>query len=112
MEAKVQAAYISAGCNKCPKALDWGGKQNQLICAFSNSVAIFSEKIPLQIRCTFNKHTDKVNCVKWISSLDDVKKSFLKCSEFISASKDKTLVVWQGSDLQVFSPQSNDKRYK
>jgi hypothetical protein len=102
MEAKVRAAYISAGCNKCPKALDWGGQQNQLICAFSNSVALFSDQQPFQIKCTFNRHTDKVNSVKWISSLDDVKGTSLKCSEFISASKDKTVIVWQGSDLQVF----------
>ncbi len=97
----VKSVYISAGCNKCPKAVDWGGKQNQLICAVSNSVALFSERHPFEIKCTFNKHIDRVNCVKWISSSEFIQKSSLKFSEFISASKDKSLVVWQGNDLEV-----------
>ncbi len=99
----VRSVYISSACNKCPKALDWGGKQNQLICAMSNSVALFSGQEPFEIKCTFNKHTDRVNCVKWISSTDFIDQTSLRFSEFISASKDKSLVVWRGNDFEVYS---------
>lgn len=96
----IQASYISAGCNRCPKAVDWGGKQNQLISAVSNSVALYSNNEPYQIKCMFNKHTDRVNCVKWISAVNSIDRSKLKFNEFISASKDKTLVLWQGTDTE------------
>ena len=99
--SKVSSVYISAACNRCPKALDWGGKQNQLICALSNSVALFSDQEPFEIKCTFNKHTDRVNCVKWISSTGSVDQTRLGFSEFISASKDKSLILWKGSDFEV-----------
>lgn len=107
MSNPVESIYISTGCNKCPKALDWSGKQNQLITSVSNSVALFSKEEPFEIKCTFNKHTDRVNCVKWISPADDdLKTSSLKCNEFISASKDKSLVVWQGNDFEVIHLQN------
>lgn len=107
MANKVESIYISSGCNKCPKALDWGGKHNQLIAGVSNSVALFSNEEPFEIKCTFNKHTDRVNCVKWISPADDdLKISSLKCNEFISASKDKSLVLWQGNDFEYDSVQT------
>ena len=98
---KVKSVYISAGCNKCPKALDWGGNQNQLLTSVSNSVALYSDKEPFEIKCTFNKHTDKVNCVKWISPNDLIDTTLFTANEFVSASKDKTLIVWQGHDLNV-----------
>ena len=110
MANKVESIYISSGCNKCPKALDWGGKHNQLIAGVSNSVALFSNEEPFEIKCTFNKHTDRVNCVKWISPADDdLKISSLKCNEFISASKDKSLVLWQGNDFEVINFKDIDK---
>jgi WD40 repeat protein len=93
--------YISAGCNKCPKALDWGGNQNQLLTCVSNSVALYSNDEPFEIKCTFNKHTDRVNCVKWLSSNDLINWNLFRANEFISASKDKTIIVWQGQNFQV-----------
>jgi WD40 repeat protein len=94
----IEAEYISSGCNRCPKSLDWGGNQNQLAYAFSNSIAILSDKEPYQIRITLNRHSDQVNCVKWISNLNN---SSFEFNEFISGSVDKTLVVWRGSNLEV-----------
>lgn len=98
---EIEPIYISSGCNRCPKALDWGGKQEQLITAISNSIALFSNKEPFEIKCTFNNHTDKVNCVKWINFNEFTPKDLFTRNEFISASKDKTIVVWQGTDLKV-----------
>lgn len=93
----VEPIYISLGCNRCPKALDWGGNENQLIYAHSNSIALLNDQEPFHIKCTFNKHTDKVNCVKWISSNGFLDKSTFKLNEFVSASKDKSVVLWQGN---------------
>ena len=98
MQNKVVPVYISAACNKCPKALDWGGNQNQLICGVSNSVALFSDQEPFEIKSTFNKHKNLVNCVKWISRNDQIELQSFKTNEFISSSKDKTVIIWQGKD--------------
>lgn len=98
---QVEPIYISAGCNRCPKALDWGGRQNQLISCVSNSIALYSSQEPFEIKCTFNKHTDRINCVKWISFTDLTPSTLFNKNEFISASKDKTIVVWQGTDFKV-----------
>lgn len=97
------AVYISAGCNRTPKSLDWGGPQNQLAFAQCHSVALMSQEEPFQIKCTFHKHTDLINCVKWIeySSSSTSQTSSHQLNEFVSASKDKTVVVWQGRDYQV-----------
>lgn len=100
---EVESLYISAGCNRCPKALDWGGRQNQLIYAQSRSIALLSDCEPFQIKCTFNKHTDRVNCVRWISLNDFVQKNLLDTNEFVSVSKDKSVVIWQGSDY-IYEP--------
>lgn len=100
---KVKSIYISSGCNRCPKALDWGGNRNQIIYAHSNSVALLSESEPFQIQSTFNRHTDKINAVKWISSNGFMKNGEIPLSEFISASKDKSVIVWQGDNQNVFS---------
>ena len=97
----IDPVYISAGCNRCPKALDWGGKQDQLICAVSNSIALFSNQEPFEIKCTFNKHTDRVNCIKWINFNEFTPKIQFNINEFISASKDKSVILWQGCDYQV-----------
>lgn len=103
LNKNAESIYISAGCNRCAKALDWGGKYNQLIYAQSRSVALLSQQEPFQIKSTFNQHTDKINCVKWISRYFF---SSLECkgdapNEFLSASKDKTIAVWQGNDENV-----------
>lgn len=100
-QVKVEPLYISAGCNRCPKALDWGGNQNQLIYAQSRSIALLSDKEPYQIKCTFNMHQDKVNAVKWISSNGFIDNGLFEMSEFVSASKDKSVIVWQGNDYEV-----------
>ncbi len=101
MTSLVEPIYIGAGCNRCPKSLDWGGNQNQLIYAQSNSIALLSNEEPFQIKCTFNKHTDKVTCVKWISSNGFIDNGLFSMNEFISTSKDKTVVLWQGKDEKV-----------
>lgn len=101
ISTQIESIYISAGCNRCPKALDWGGKQDQLICAVSNSVGLFSSQEPFEIKSTLNQHTDKVNCVKWINFNEFTPKNLFDTNEFVSASKDKTLVLWQGVDYQV-----------
>ncbi len=98
---QIESSYISAGCNRCPKALDWGGKQDQLICAVTNSIALFSNQEPFEIKCTFNKHSERVNCVKWINFNEFTPKKNFDLNEFISASKDKTLILWRGVDFQV-----------
>ena len=103
--AYAEAIYISGGCNRCPKALDWGGSQSQILYALNNSIALVSDEEPREIKCTFNKHTDRVNSVRWISSHGFFDQSLLFNSsgvgEFVSASKDKSLIVWKGRDQLV-----------
>ena len=94
----MDSIYISAACNRSPKSLDWGGKNNQIIYAFSNSVAILSNTEPFQIKSTYNYHTDRVNCVKWISNLNNLQLDF---DEFISGSTDKKICVWRGNNFEV-----------
>lgn len=101
ISSEVHPLYISAGCNRCPKSLDWGGKQNQLIYGQSNSIALISDCEPFEIKCTFNKHTERVNAVKWITFSEFVQKNKLKTNEFVSASKDKSVIVWQGQNFEV-----------
>lgn len=95
----IQAEYISSGCNRCPKSCDWGGNENQLAYAFSNSIAILSGKEPFQIKINLNQHTNQVNCLKWVSNLNDTSFEF---NELISGSVDRTLIVWRGKNLEVF----------
>jgi WD40 repeat protein len=100
----IRPTYISVGCNRSPNTLDWGGAQNQLIYAFSNSVALLNDREPFEIKCTFNRHVDKVNCVKWIKRGDDSCDKLLQpigLNEFVSGSKDRSLIVWQGKDYNV-----------
>jgi hypothetical protein len=103
MEAsKVECVYISAGCNRSPNSLDWGGAQNQLIYAHAHSVALLSAQEPFQIKCTFNKHKDKINSLKWVNrdQLSTQLGSNIP-NEFVTASQDKTVIVWQGRDFTV-----------
>jgi hypothetical protein len=100
--ATIRPTYISVGCNRSPNTLDWGGAQNQLIYAFSNSVALLSQSEPFEVKCTLNSHLDKVNCVKWIRSGDGGDRCFpIGINEFVSGSKDRSLIVWQGKDYNV-----------
>jgi hypothetical protein len=98
---KAEAVFISAGCNRSPKALDWGGRQNQLIYGQCRSIALMTDKEPFQVKCSFNKHKDVVNCVKWISSNGFIDNSRFSHNEFVSTSKDKSVIVWQGNNDQV-----------
>ena len=100
---RAEAVYISGGCNRCPKALDWAGPQDQIIYALNNSIALLTSREPCEITRTFNQHTDRVNSVRWITALglEAEQKPALGLNEFVSASKDKTLVVWQGRDQHV-----------
>ena len=94
----MDSIYISAACNRSPKSLDWGGKDNQIIYGFSNSIAILSKDEPFQIKSTFNYHNDRVNCVKWISNPNNIKLEF---NEFLSGSTDKKVCVWRGNENEV-----------
>jgi hypothetical protein len=102
LESKAEAVFISAGCNRSPKALDWGGRQNQLIYGQCRSIALLSRQEPFQVKCSLNKHTDVINCVKWIASSGGlIESSQFTQNEFVSASKDKSVIVWQGHDEEV-----------
>jgi hypothetical protein len=105
MSIKAEPEYISAGSNRSPKALDWGGAENRLIYAQCRSVAMLSDQEPFHIKCTFNKHTDVVNSVKWINYSTSTNSQLNKneLNEFVSASNDKTVIVWQGKDYQVIN---------
>ncbi len=96
---KVKSVYISSGCNRCPKALDWGGNRNQLIYAHCNSIALLSDEESFHIISTLNRHTDKINAVKWISSNGFIN---IPIGEFVSASKDNSVIVWQGDFDNVY----------
>lgn len=91
----IESVYISAGCNRCDKALDWGGKHNQLIYAQSRSVALLTQQEPFQIKYTFNTHKDKVNCVKWISRVNVEENEENQVNEFVSGSEDKSITIWR-----------------
>ena len=95
---EINAEYISASCNRTPKSLDWGGNENRIIYAFTNSICLLTKHEPFQIVSTFNKHQERVNCVKWIQNSNNAK---LNYCEFVSASTDKTLCVWKGSENEV-----------
>jgi hypothetical protein len=97
----VSPIYISSGCNRCPKALDWGGRHNQIIYAQVNSIALLSDHEPFQIKSTYNSHKDKVNAVKWITSNGFISIEKFKINEFVSASKDKTVIIWQETPSDV-----------
>jgi elongator complex protein 2 len=103
---KVEPVYISGACNRCPKSLDWGGNDNQIIYGMSNAVAIMTKNehqnsSPFQVNATLNSHTGRVNSVKWIRPslpiLKEPNESFEIKNEFVSASNDKTVKVWEGS---------------
>lgn len=95
----INSIYTSVSCNRTPNSLDWGGKSNEIIYAFSNSIAILSKNEPYQIKATFNKHLNRVNCVKWIRNLTN--NELFNYNEFISGSTDKTICVWQGDNYDV-----------
>jgi WD40 repeat protein len=97
-----ESVFIAAGCNRSPKALDWGGAHNQLIYAQSRSVALMdTDTEPFQIKCSLNMHKEIVNSVKWISSNGFIDNTKFAKNEFVSTSKDKTVIVWRGSEDQV-----------
>ena len=96
-----EPVYISAGCNRTPKVLDWGGKQNRLVYAQCHSVALVSQAEPFHILCTLNAHKDVVNSVKWITGYGFILNDKLSACEFVSASKDKNAIVWRGIDNKV-----------
>ncbi|XP_065174313.1 elongator complex protein 2 [Atheta coriaria] len=89
----VNVSYVSAACNYVPGAADWGN--NKLICyAACNSVLIYD---PNQgggkVTYTLNKHTSRVNGVKWIWGSEYE-------NELVSVSSDKTAVVWTKNDKE------------
>ncbi|KAH9520084.1 Elongator subunit elp2 [Bulinus truncatus] len=96
----INISYTSAGCNRCPFSADWG--RNGLICfAYSHAVAIYKPEGFGQaggIVKTYTGHTDKVNCVIWISNgiHDEL--------EFVSGSADSIINVWR------YSPDLGDNK--
>lgn len=98
----VRTCYISRGCNRVPHCLDWG--KNNLICyGACHSVALYDPKFSHTgaVCQTLTGHTDRVNCVRWIKQSDNVAEF-----EFVSASSDKTAVVWrlQSGSQYTFKP--------
>ncbi len=93
----IDCEYISAACNRTQNSLDWGGLDNQIIYGFSNSIALLSPIEPFEVKCTLNKHTGRVNCLKWISNRNG-KIIFPDLNELVSGSTDKSLIVWRGFD--------------
>ena len=90
--------YISAGCNRSPRSLDWGGNESQIVYAFSHSVALMSNQEPYQVVATFNKHKGHINALKWVSNTNNERLHF---NEFVTCSTDKSLVVWRGNGQEV-----------
>lgn len=84
----VDNIYTSVACNRTPEAADWG-KNNQIIFAACNSIAIFDPYYndSSKITKTFVEHTAKVNTVKWISE-----------HEFLSGAYDKLCILWNVED--------------
>nr|XP_011412948.2 elongator complex protein 2 [Crassostrea gigas] len=94
MMCDVEPFYISCGCNRTPHCLDWAS--SGVICfGASHAVAIYYPEGYANghgtISQTLIKHSDRVNCVKWISNSNRQ-----LCDErFVSGSVDKTAIVWK-----------------
>ncbi|KAK3108608.1 hypothetical protein FSP39_011810 [Pinctada imbricata] len=89
----VRTCYISSGCNRTPHCADWN--EEGLLCYGSSHCIVLFEPDgyangTARVTDTLNKHTDRVNCVRWMRG-DYVRER--PC--FVSGSVDKTAVVWQ-----------------
>ncbi|XP_034242074.1 probable elongator complex protein 2 [Thrips palmi] len=101
MAAPYATRYISTACNRTPGSLSWGG--NNLICfGACNSVAIYDPEAA-KITETLSHHKGRVNSVKWVQP-GNYKSKDLSRIEIVSASSDKSGVVWSKDDTGNFMP--------
>ncbi|CAK1552679.1 unnamed protein product [Leptosia nina] len=88
MKIFVKQVYTAAACNRTPEIVDWN-KAGLMCFGACNAVVIYDTKIkgrdPLAILA---HHGGRVNSVKWLTKPDGT------CNELISASADKTAVIW------------------
>ncbi|VVC98615.1 unnamed protein product [Leptidea sinapis] len=92
MKTSVRQVYTSVACNRTPEILDWN-KEGFMCFGASNSVVIYDTNVkgkdPLIVLC---QHQSRVNNVKWLRKPDG------SSTELVSASADKTAVVWSLKD--------------
>ena len=79
--------YVSSGCNNVPHTL--AVRKDELIYAACNGIIIVDVKHDqLVAKRTLTGHTERVNCVRWIS--DD---------SFVSGSSDKKVILWSKQEI-------------
>ncbi|XP_024542072.1 elongator complex protein 2 isoform X1 [Selaginella moellendorffii] len=86
--ARVEAVFVSAGCNKTVKAAAWG-RCDLVAFATHSSVGIFSPKAS-QILVSLSGHKSSVNCVEWLDYTGtDAGECFI-----LSGSADGVVILW------------------
>lgn len=85
-DLSINAVYIAASCNRVPHCLSL--KSNTLLYGACNAILVSKvstdDSESIQSLQTLVKHSDRVNCVRWISE-----------QHFVSTSTDKTAVLWK-----------------
>lgn len=85
---EVNCVYIAASVNRSPHCLSWHQQEGCVIFGTCNAVGVAQlEEGCIKIKQTLVAHTDRVNCVQWIS--DRI---------FVSASTDGTARLWTKAD--------------
>ncbi|XP_047504367.1 elongator complex protein 2 isoform X1 [Pieris napi] len=88
MKIFVKQLYTAVACNRTPEIVDWN-KEGLICYGASNAVVIYNTNLkgrdPLTV---LSHHQSRVNSVKWLTKPGGL------CTELISASADKTAVIW------------------
>ena len=108
--SSVSLDYVSTGCSCSPHSCAWAA--DGLVAFASNrTVSIYSPSSEdhKRVVCTLRGHTDRVNCVAWFtpsaasvglagggsSSGEAEHQDGACCSELVSGSVDRTVIVWR-----------------
>ena len=95
---EITLEYCSVACGRTPHSASWHTRTGTLAFVADRSVGL-AEITPnddvLKITGTLHGHTDKVNCVHWITCRGSRELYRSVSLEVISGSVDKTIRVWR-----------------
>ena len=100
MAGGISLVYFSSGCNPNPHAVSWDSS-GTLAFATDKSIALAQpqQRDILLVTNTLHGHSDKVNCLRWVTwrGRGPMGVAAASSRELVSGSVDKSVRVWRES---------------